>query len=207
MNLHEGLNISEAIRSILRGRSPRLIHDEGNLYRHAGVLVPLLIENYDCRVLFTKRTHRVEEHKGQISFPGGSVDDEDSSFQDTALREANEEIGLLKEDVDILGRLDDTLTVASNFVVHPFVGSVPYPYDFTINHGEVERLIEVPLCAFDPAGSDARRDVVEIEGMTYWGCAYEYEGDVIWGATARMMENLMEITKDKLSCLGGENTL
>jgi 8-oxo-dGTP pyrophosphatase MutT (NUDIX family) len=132
------------------------------------------------------------------------VDEEDVSFEDTALREAHEEIGLRREDVDILGRIDDTLTLVSSFVVHPFVGFVAEPRDFVVSRAEVKRIIKVPLYVFHPENKQYQRDSVEYEGKTYRAIAYEYNGDVIWGATARMMENFMNILGPKIHLPGGK---
>jgi 8-oxo-dGTP pyrophosphatase MutT (NUDIX family) len=189
--MDQGLELFQLIKKILDGRSPKRVPDEKFQYRHAGVLVPLFEENGMHQILFTKRTRKVQEHKGQISFPGGSVDKEDNSLRETALREAREEIGLLEKDVQILGRIDDTLTVASNFVVHPYVGIIPYPYDFIINEDEVEKLIMVPIQVFHPGNSRHRGSSYESEGTTYRTPTYEYKGEVIWGATARIMEGFM----------------
>ena len=114
------------------------------------------------------------------------------------MREAHEEIGLRRDDVEILGRIDDTLTLVSSFVVHPFVGFVPEPYDFVVSKAEVKRIIKVPLYVFHPENLQYQKHSVEYEGMTYRAIAYEYNGDVIWGATARMMENFMNILDNKL---------
>ena len=181
------------IKNVLNDRTPKRIEDSSSHYVHAAVLIPLLDEEGATKILFTKRTTRVEHHKGQISFPGGAVDEEDGSFEDTALREAHEEIGLRRDDVEILGRIDDTLTLVSSFIVHPVVGFVPDPCDFKLNGAEVDRIIKAPLYVFHPENPQYRRDSVEYEGMTYRAVAYEYNGDVIWGATARMMENFMNI--------------
>ena len=186
------------IKNVLNDRNPKLIEDSSSHYIHAAVLIPLLDEEGISKILFTKRTNRVEHHKGQISFPGGAVDDEDGSYEDAALREAHEEIGLGRDDVEILGRIDDTLTLVSSFVVHPFVGFVTEPCDFVVSEAEVKRIIKVPLYVFHPENSQYQRDSVEYEGMTYRAIAYEYNGDVIWGATARMMENFMNILGNKL---------
>jgi len=190
-------DLPQAIKQILSARTPKRIPDEKCLYKHAGVLVPIFRQGGDYMILFTKRTNNLEHHKGQISFPGGSVDEEDNSVRDTALREAREEIGLLKEDVEILGRIDDTMTVVSDFIVHPFVGLIPYPYDFTINTDEVARLIKVPLKAFHPENS-GKGASFEFEGKNYRTPTYEYDGDVIWGATARIMEIFVNIIGHKL---------
>jgi 8-oxo-dGTP pyrophosphatase MutT (NUDIX family) len=126
------------------------------------------------------------------------VEAEDGSLEETALREAHEEVGLLSNDVEILGQLDDTTTVVSNFVVHPFVGLIPYPYDFKINAQEVDKLIEVPFKIFLSDDPKYKRYSAEFEGVTYPTPAYLYKGDLIWGATARIIEGFMEILKREL---------
>ena len=191
----------EQINAILRGREPAVIEEGSSQYRQAAVLVPLFRDKDEYKILFTKRTDRVDEHKGQISFPGGSVDEKDASYKETALREAFEEVGLLREDVRILGKTDDSLTVASNFIIHPFVGFIPYPYPFEINSHEVKRLIEVPFSAFVDHRGATRKDVYEFEGVLYEGPVYDYQGDIIWGASARIMENFLEILGEKIDLL------
>jgi 8-oxo-dGTP pyrophosphatase MutT (NUDIX family) len=191
-------DLLEIVREVLNSRSPKRIPDEQSSYIHAAVLFPIFSANGEYKVLFTQRTHKVESHKGQISFPGGGVETEDSSLEETALREAHEEIGLLNKDVEILGQLDDTTTVVSNFVVHPFVGRIPYPYDFKINPVEVKRIIEVPFRIFLSDDPKYKRDRAEFEGVTYQTPAYVYDGDVIWGATARIIEGFMGILKSEL---------
>ena len=197
-------NLHQVIKEILSTRAPKRIRDEKCSYKHAGVLVPLLEDRGEHLILFTKRTDKVEHHKGQISFPGGAVDEEDNSVKETVLREAREEIGLREGDVEILGRIDDTLTVVSDFIVHPFVGLIPYPYDFTISTDEVVRLIKVPLKVFHPDNSESKGAAFEFEGKTYRTPTYEYDGDVIWGATARIMESFMEIIGHKLHLPEGD---
>ena len=191
-------NLHLTIKEILNSRAPKEIENLDPSYVHAAVLIPLLIEAGCHKVLFTERTHRLEHHKGQISFPGGAVDAGDPSPLEAALREADEEIGLKSKDVKVLGRVDDALTVASSFVVHPFVALIPYPYDFTINRAEVKRLITVPLKIFHPEKKKNQRDSAVYEGVTYRTIAYEHKGDLIWGATARMMQNFMHILGPRL---------
>ena len=189
--------LPDLIRQTLDSREPRLIQDAPSYYRHAGVLIPLLVEEDMYKVLFTKRTDKVEHHKGHISFPGGAVDDEDRSIEETVLRESHEEIGLESEDVEILGRIDDILTMESSFIVHPFVGLIPGPYDFEINRIEVKRLIKVPWDTIISDSLENRTYTIESEGRTYQTPAFEYNGDLIWGATAWMMENFIEILNHK----------
>lgn len=191
-------NLPQIIRSALAERTPAVITSREGPFRRAAVLIPLFQANGEYRVLFTKRTNRVEAHKGQISFPGGGVDAEDASEEETALREAEEEIGLRRQDVTVLGRTDDALTMVSNYIVRPFVGLIPYPYDFKINPREVERILEVPFDVFLPRPGGDKILPVEYEGGVFEGLAYPYEGDVIWGATARIMKNFMLILAEKL---------
>jgi 8-oxo-dGTP pyrophosphatase MutT (NUDIX family) len=183
-------NLPWLIKEALQAREPQVIEDKDGLSRHAAVLIPMFKQDDENRVLFTKRTNTVEAHKGQISFPGGGVDERDRSLLETALREAFEEIGLHRRDVMVLGRTDDMLTVASNYIVHPFVGFIPYPYSFEINTDEVAELISVPLKIFLDGGSTAP---VNYQGGIYEGLAYTYGGEVIWGATARIIQNLVDI--------------
>ena len=193
--------LPDTISNILSSRVPKSSDDKRSTnYRPAGVLLPLLEEEGICKVLFTKRTDSVEHHKGQISFPGGAVDKRDASIEETVLRETYEEIGLSEKDIEILGRIDDALTVASNYVIHPLVGMVTSMDDLAINRAEVKRVITVPLGLFYDVGSEKRRCPVEYDGVTYETPVYKYREYTIWGATAGIMENFMEIIGDKL-CL------
>jgi 8-oxo-dGTP pyrophosphatase MutT (NUDIX family) len=131
-------------------------------------------------------------HKGQISFPGGAYDKEDSDLADTALREAFEEIGVRADDVEILGHLDDQSTYTSKFIITPFVGVIPYPYKFKVSGREVEELIEAPVSALlDPSAySPETRDD---EGKNYpWG-NYCYGKHRITGITARILKQLLDL--------------
>jgi len=187
------VNIAERIRSALYNRAPFEIDNQSGTLIDSAVLIPIFETTSGYEVLFTERTHKVEHHKGQISFPGGAVEPEDKDFEETALRESFEEVGLLREDVKILGRLDDQLTVASSFIIHPFVGKIPHPYDFEINQDEVERIISVPLDLFFIENSDLHPASIEFETFTYRGPAYRYDDVTIWGATAIMMSKFIRV--------------
>ncbi|RLB40259.1 MAG: CoA pyrophosphatase [Deltaproteobacteria bacterium] len=195
-------DIADVIREVLGNRQPVTIPDPEDAYNHASVLIPLTFENDRSHVILTKRTDRVEHHKGQISFPGGRVDDGDESLEHTALREAEEEIGLAKGDVILLGRLDDTLTIVSNFIIHPFVGMVPPNYHFKLCEAEVERILVVPLELFFSNMQDNYS--FNFQGITYRTPALVYHGDVIWGATARIMKNFVAILNGKLPLKPGD---
>ena len=139
----------------------------------------------------------VKEHKGQISFPGGMRDKGDKTLLDTALREAEEEIGLRRKDVTILGELDDEITTTSNFIVTPFLAKIPWPYRFTTSKEEVEKVISVPITAL--LDKDClKADTEIIEGKKVDSFAYNYQGMVIWGATARILHKLLEIMENNI---------
>jgi len=156
----------------------------------SAVLVPVYYKQGQYWLLFTKRTDKVREHKGQISFPGGGSHGGDKTPLDTALRECAEEIGLASADVKILGELDDIATTTSNYIISPFVALIPYPYQFKVDGWEVEEIIEVPISAL--LGEDCRRQETEIiGGVTSY--SYHYQGRVIWGATARILRQFLDI--------------
>jgi 8-oxo-dGTP pyrophosphatase MutT (NUDIX family) len=179
----------DGIQRILASRNRKTI-DRVSL-PHAAVLVPLFEKEGDCHILFTKRSHQVKYHKGQISFPGGTFDPEDVTPDRTALRETFEEVGIRAEDVRLLGAIDDVVTV-TNFVVTPFVGLFPYPYPFRVSEVEIAELIEVPLSSLldkDCLGQRVIRDEYQ-ERVVY---AYQYENHTIWGATALILKQLLEM--------------
>lgn len=158
----------------------------------AGVLL-LMYEHQDQQhIVFQKRTDRVRDHKGQISFPGGAMDPGDPDVLSCALRETQEEIGVDPRDVDVLGRLDDMVTI-SNFRVTPYVGWLSrYPYGWRFSDEEVAYLLEVPVPhLLDPANFVPDRRV--LEGREYVLPSYQFGPDLIWGATARMLTNFLEI--------------
>lgn len=186
------------IKEILSAREPRVFSDRRDSTIHAGVLIPILKQESEYRILFTKRTQKVEHHKGQISFPGGKFEEQDRSLEDTALREAQEEIGLKRENVQLLGRLDDAKTVSTNFIVRPFVGYIPFPYPFILSRAEVESLISVPFEVFHPKNLKTRGATHRHGGKIYPTVTFQYQGEVIWGATARIMENFMEIIGERI---------
>jgi len=193
-------DLCKAIKGILNNRSPRHIRN-GNLhYTPAAVLVPIFKMNDEYHLLFTKRALRVKYHQGHISFPGGVVDKTDRSPEEAALREADEEIGLLKDDVEILGPIDDSLTFVPPFIVHPFVGLIPHPYPFNINPKEVEKTIEVPLKFFALQISKDDSTPAEFErGIDY--PEYRYHGELIWGTTASIVANFVGILIRRFSLL------
>ncbi len=157
----------------------------------AAVLIPLLLKENEWHVLVTQRTQTVEHHKGQISFPGGACEPEDSGLLNTALRETYEEIGIQSERVEVLGTLDDFATI-TNFIVTPFVGIIPHPYAYNISHQEVAQVIEVPLSFLhDP--DHLRTEVREYDGCQHDVLFWDYGPYTIWGATARILKSFLEL--------------
>ena len=159
--------------------------------RRAGVLLPLFVRNTSLWILFTRRTESVEHHRGQISFPGGSEEPEDASLYATALRETQEELAISPADVILLGSLSPIVTV-TGFYVEPFVAAVPQPYVWRPSVEEIAEIIEAPLPALmDPAALE-QKTMPGREGTILF---YHYGDHVIWGATARMLAELLEALK------------
>ncbi len=153
----------------------------------------LLYERDDgLHVLFQERSHQVEHHKGEISFPGGARDETDSSAAFTALRETEEEVGVAPRDVDLLGELDEIWT-RSDFRLRTFVGWLrEWPYAFEFEPLEVASLLEVPLDHLtDP--TTLVDDVREIDGRSVVLPSYYWGEHRIWGATARILTNFLDV--------------
>ena len=156
----------------------------------AAILVPIYYKQGQYYILLIKRTERVKKHKGEISFPGGARDEGDRTLLDTALRESAEEIGLAPDKVEILGELDDEVSVKTNYVITPFVGLIPWPYQFKVDGVETEEIIEAPILVLQDKGYSHQ----EIrDGKTVTLYFYNYQGRVIWGATARILNKFLGI--------------
>jgi 8-oxo-dGTP pyrophosphatase MutT (NUDIX family) len=160
--------------------------------RLAAVLVPLYQHHGDYGVIFTQRSDTVLYHRGQISFPGGGHEAQDVSLQHTALRESAEEIGLQPAHVQVLGQLDDLLTTGSNYLVRPFVGILPYPYPFVLDYRETASLIEVPLTWLQQH-NPARQQYRHHAGHLVQSFFFDYHGHVIWGATAKIVKQFLDL--------------
>ena len=157
----------------------------------AAVLVPIVEHPGGPTVLLTKRTDHLHDHAGQVSFPGGRVDPGDADAEAAALREAEEEVGLVPAQVRLIGRID-TYVTRTGFEVTPVVGLVAPPLSLTLDAFEVAEAFEVPLGFFLEADSRQRHSRV-YQGVERHFYAYPYDGHFIWGATAGMLSNLAEV--------------
>jgi 8-oxo-dGTP pyrophosphatase MutT (NUDIX family) len=166
------------IREKLRSHTSRRI--TGRHYGYAGVIMPLFEMEGETHILLTRRSDQLRSHGGEVSFPGGMCEDDDKTTQHAALRECSEEIGVKESDVEVIGTVDDEVTVAG-VVITPYVSVIPYPYEFVVSKREVAYLIFLPL-------SDL------LESNEY---SSMYVGDdYIWGATWGMLSNLKNLLRD-----------
>ncbi|MGB9110486.1 MAG: CoA pyrophosphatase [Telluria sp.] len=171
----------------LRARFPTL--------RRAAVLIPIVERAGGLTILLTQRTAHLNNHAGQISFPGGSADELDSSAIETALRETEEEIGLARRHIEIVGVLPDHVT-ASSYLVTPVIGLVTPPFELVAESNEVAEIFEVPL-AFLMNGMHHQRmsfDLPDGAGRRSF-YAMQWERFFIWGATAGMLRNLFHLLR------------
>jgi 8-oxo-dGTP pyrophosphatase MutT (NUDIX family) len=158
-------------------------------FRAAAVLVPLLLMEGEPCVLLTRRSRNLPRHPGQVSFPGGALEHGESALE-AALREAREEVGLDPSRAEVLGRLDETVVLASPFRLTPWVAHVPHPYAYVPSPGEVEEILFVSLAAL------SEKDVHHTEVRSAYGVdhevhVYQVGGDRVFGATARILWHLL----------------
>ena len=191
------MSFIDSLQATLTNRTPQVMAEWSA--RPAAVLVPLHQYNEEWRLLFTRRTDDMDEHKGQVAFPGGKIDPEDLSPEAAALREAEEEVGLKRTDVKVIGRLDSLITV-TQWHITPVIGIHPYPYEFVINPQECSAVFSVPLSWLaDPANLEIKERQPPVGGppipVYYY---HEYEGHVIWGATAKMVRMFLSLTDGRL---------
>jgi len=188
-----GASLLQQIRHFLADYRPqRLSHDKAT---PAAVLLLIYEKAGEPYVVLTRRTEDVEHHKGETSFPGGAFDPDDGDLVTTALRETEEEIGVRPEDVEVLGQLDDIVTI-TGFLVSPFVGVLrTSSYPFVVNAQEVAELVEVPLRHL----VDERNleQSTRHFGDRWWPIlSYKYGDHRIWGATARIFKGFFDHLKE-----------
>lgn len=177
------------IKQRLASYTPVRITDSSS--RHACVLVSLILYEKSLHILLTKRTDRVEHHKGQISFPGGVVDDGDASPQHTALRELEEELGIPSSSVSIVGQLDD-FQIPTGFIVTPIVGFIDHPIDTHMKNDEVDEILLIPFEKFfDP--SLRRLETLLLKGAMRQVYFYDVWKEPVWGATAHIIKQFTDL--------------
>jgi 8-oxo-dGTP pyrophosphatase MutT (NUDIX family) len=155
----------------------------------AAVLVPVYELGGELHAVFTRRRDDLRRHAGEISFPGGRQDSEAEDLRETALREAEEEIGLSREDVDIVGALSPTPTLVTNYAIYPFVGTIEPGHRWRPSAAEVAEVLELSLPGL-LAGHSRQR--LLRRGVPFRTDVYELDGHFIWGATARILSDLFE---------------
>lgn len=156
----------------------------------AAVLVPLFLVDEELHAVFTKRRDDMRRHPGEISFPGGRRDHAHEPLHTTALREAEEEVGLTPASVELVGTLAPVRTFVTGYVIYPYVGIIPRPRtDWVVSENEVAQVMELPLRAL-VEGFDQRP--VTRRGMTWSTDSYVVGDHFIWGATARILGDLLE---------------
>ena len=179
----------EAVKRILSSRQTKSHHDQSMM--PAAVLLFLYPKDGEYCILLNKRSDDVEYHKGEVAFPGGGRESGDRDFLDTALRETFEEMGVRPDDVTILGRLDNVAT-RSRFEVRVFVGTIPYPYPYRPSAAEIAEVLEVPVQGLlDPA--NRREEVLWMDGHSSKAYCYVYGDHLIYGATAQIMTQFLEL--------------
>ena len=192
--------VKQKLKQALSQRTKSRIVDAGRV--SSAVLLPIYKKDGEYHLLFIKRTETVKVHKGQISFPGGAYEEKDRMLATTALRESTEEIGLAAEVVELLGELDDISTIGTGYIISPFVAFIPWPYPLKVDATETEEIIEVPISAL------LDRDCLRLgtdtadgrEIPTYF---YHYKERVIWGATARILKQFLDIYTQAMEGKGG----
>jgi 8-oxo-dGTP pyrophosphatase MutT (NUDIX family) len=182
--------VKEELERILAQREKRYIKDTSRV--PSAVLIPLYQKQGHHYIVLNRRTEKVKDHKGQISFPGGARDINDRTLLHTAVRESREEIGLRTKDIEVIGELDDELTTTSNYIVTPFVAIIPWPYRFKKNKDEVAEIIQVSIEALREKSCLKKTSEI-LNGQPIESYTYNYRGKVIWGATARILKKLLDI--------------
>lgn len=183
------------IRDAVSHRPPAVVEREG--FRSSAVLVPFVCIAGEWHLLFTKRTEDLAHHKGQISFPGGAAEDGETA-EETALREAHEEVALLPSLVQLAGEIDQMWT-PSGYIITPVVGIVRDIADVLPNPAEVARVFTVPVSFFADEGNAVVK-TVRVNGYVRDVYFYNWEGESIWGATAFIIRNVLE----RLRSVAGE---
>ena len=184
----------ELLKRALAKRVVERVHCDGLM--PSAVMILLYPKDGEYCILLNKRSEQVEHHKGEISFPGGARDPQDRDVLETALRETEEEMGIKRDDVTVLGEMDEVAT-RSNFRVQVFTGTIEYPYEFSPSAIEIAEVIEFPVTALiDPA--NRRTETRWEDGQPVTSYSYVHQEHVVFGATARILQSCIDILDDRL---------
>jgi 8-oxo-dGTP pyrophosphatase MutT (NUDIX family) len=188
-NIAELPGLVKRLSSQLQSRNPRrIVVDHSG---RAAVLMPILPHGEEFCFLLTQRTHKVETHKGQISFPGGIQEDSDSNLLQTALRETWEELGLGSESIRLLGEFDEYLSI-TGLIVTPFAAYVGGPLNLVPNPDEVDEILRVPFSVFQDSRTlrIETRERLGVERKVYF---YDFQGKEVWGLTAQIIRDFLSL--------------
>lgn len=186
----ENPNADDIMRTLEKHVPQRI---EAESLQRAAVLLPLFKKDDEWHILFTKRSMNLPQHAGEVSFPGGALDEGEKAV-DAALRETFEEVGVHQKDVQILGRLNDLFTL-TQYRVSPFVGVIPYPYKFSVSEHEIEEVFDVSVSALMDH-SACRRGQWMFGGHPYPLFFFEGGKHTIWGVTGKILKQFLEIVFD-----------
>jgi len=184
--------VADKISAALVGRTPEIV--AGNGFKPAAVLIPIQERADGDYIVLTKRGDNMPTHKGQIAFPGGRVHAGDTDLVATALRESHEEIGVVPEHVRVLGRLDE-FTAGYGIVVTPVVGIIPPQYDFLLDRAETSAIASVPIRSLMEPGTYVKNAHLSPGGHPSYHF-YVNNGWDIWGVTARILVQFLELAYD-----------
>ncbi|HME82617.1 MAG TPA: CoA pyrophosphatase [Candidatus Eremiobacteraceae bacterium] len=189
-----GTGTIHALRERLAARASQRLREPGT--RAAAVLVPLVADGEELCLICFERSNEVMEHKGEICFPGGSIEPHDADVVDAALREAHEELGLQRDAVEVLGLLDDVHTTVSNYVITPVVGHLEALPTLVPDPSEVARPVIVALRDLTKPGAEGVewREWRGVRREIYY---YPVAGGRIWGATGRIVHNLLSVWSEE----------
>jgi 8-oxo-dGTP pyrophosphatase MutT (NUDIX family) len=185
---HRSVASPEQLRNVLLSPEEAQAMDAVGGRVDAAVLIPLYLDHGALHAVFTKRREDLSRHPGEISFPGGRQDSPDEDLRVTALREAEEEIGLSPKEVEVVGALPPVGTFVTNYKIHPFVGVIKPGHAWTPQPTEVEVILELSVPDLI-AGHEMRRLVRK--GVPFKTPTYTVDGNLIWGATARIVQLLL----------------
>ncbi len=161
----------------------------------SGVIVPVFQKDGIDHLVFIRRSDKLSRHAGQMAFPGGVKETSDPSVLHTALRETYEEVGIAESDMEVLGELDPVMT-SLNFMITPFVAAIPHPYTYCASADEVSEIVEIPVTTLLD-GAHFHIEKREYNSRLIDSYVYDYNGRTIWGATARIVRQLLTLAYEK----------